>query len=129
MEPGAATQSKRSLAALGAAFGVQVAGRLMDLRWHRTHDGFETGSDQVRAHWLVWLGTILVIAACVIALRAGAGGAERTGYRMTLMANVLYGLVGVIHFIQHLDHREVDWWSASSTSSSIWTTERWIGCT
>lgn len=66
VEPGAATQSKRSLAALGAAFGVQVAGRLMDLRWHRTHDGFETGSDQVRAHWLVWLGTILVIAACVI---------------------------------------------------------------
>lgn len=109
MKSGATAPGKGWVSALWAAFSVQVAGRLIDLQWHRTHDEFETGSDQIQAHWLVWLGTILVAAVCVIALRVGPGRAERIGYQVTLIANALYALVAVVHFIQHLDHQEVDW--------------------
>lgn len=95
--------------ALWGAFVVQVAGRVLDFRWHATHDEFETGRDQVTAHWLVWLGTLFVIAVAVWALRDAPPGGERRGYRVVLWSNTLYVVVAVIHFIQHLNHQEVDW--------------------
>lgn len=95
--------------ALYAAFAVQIAGRVVDLQWHRTNPGFETGADQLRAHWLVWLGTVLVLGVAIRALRAGLSRGERRGYRIALVANLLYAVVAVIHFIQHLNHQEVDW--------------------
>jgi hypothetical protein len=101
--------SRRLFQGLWAAFAVQVAGRLLDLQWHRTHSEFETGSDQVRAHWLVWLGTLLVIIVAAMALRSGTAGRERPAYLITLIANLLYVGVAVIHFNQHLNHQEVDW--------------------
>jgi hypothetical protein len=61
---------KRTFTVLWVAFVVQIAGRLVDLQWHRTHSEFETGADQFRAHWLVWLGTILVLVVAVMALRS-----------------------------------------------------------
>jgi hypothetical protein len=95
--------------ALWGAFAVQVAGRLLDIWWHATHDEFETGRDQVTAHWLVWLGTLFVVAVAVQALRGPLSSAQRRGYLVILFSNAVYVVVAVLHFIQHLNHQEVDW--------------------
>lgn len=95
--------------ALWAAFAVQVAGRLLDFWWHSTHEEFETGRDQITAHWLVWVGTLFVVVVAIRALRDDSTSAERPGYRVVLWSNVLYVVVAVIHFVQHLNHQEVDW--------------------
>lgn len=97
------------LRALWAAFVVQVAGRLLDFWWHATHDQFETGRDQLTAHWLVWLGTLFVLAIAIRALRGDNSSAERRGYQLLLWSNSIYVVVAVIHFFQHLNHQEVDW--------------------
>lgn len=104
---------------LWAAFIVQVAGRLLDLQWHATHTEFETGADQLRAHWLVWLGTALMLVVAVRALRADVSMAERRGYLVALISNILYAAVGVIHFVQHLNHQEVDWAHISLAVTNI----------
>jgi hypothetical protein len=105
--------------ALWGAFAVQIAGRLLDFWWHATHDEFETGRDQITAHWLVWLGTLLVLAVAVWALRASLSEPERRGYLVVLWANALYGVVAVIHFLQHLNHQEVDWAHVSLALTNI----------
>ena len=98
-----------TLQLLWGAFAVQVSGRLLDLWWHATHEGFETGRDQLQAHWLVWLGTILVLVVAGRALMAGVEGPVRVGYLVVVAANAAYIPIAVAHFLQHLDHREVDW--------------------
>lgn len=105
----AADRNRATFRALWGAFAVQVAGRLLDFWWHATHDEFETGRDQVTAHWLVWLGTVLVIVVAVRALRSDSAPAERRGYHVVMWSNALYVGVAVIHFIQHLNLQEVDW--------------------
>ncbi len=95
--------------ALWVAFVVQVAGRLLDFRWHAIHDEFETGRDQITAHWLVWLGTLFVLVVALRALRGDSSPTERRGYHVVLWSNVIYVVVAVVHFLQHLDHQEVDW--------------------
>ncbi len=104
---------------LWGAFVVQVAGRLLDFRWHATHDEFETGRDQITAHWLVWLGTLLVLAVAAWALRIALSESERRGYLVVLWSNALYGLFAVIHFIQHLNHQEIDWAHISLALTNI----------
>ena len=94
---------------LWVAFAVQVAGRLLDFWWHATHEGFETGRDQVQAHWLVWLGTVLVLLVSGRALMAGVEDPVRVGYLVVVAANAAYIPIAVAHYLQHLDHREVDW--------------------
>lgn len=98
-----------SLRVLWGAFAIQVAGRLLDFWWHATHDEFETGGDQLQAHWLVWIGTILVLVVGIRALRAGVRGAERAGYLIVVVANALYAPIAVAHFIQHMNRQEVAW--------------------
>ena len=88
---------------------MQVAGRLLDFWWHATHNEFETGRDQVTAHWLVWLGTLFILVPAVRAVRGSTSHAERRGYHVVLWSNALYVVVAVIHFIQHLNLQEVDW--------------------
>ncbi len=110
-------RGRRLFQALWAAFAVQVAGRVLDLQWHRAHPEFETGSDQIQAHWLVWLGTILVLIVAGIALRQEAQGDP--GYIVAFGANLLYAVVAVIHFFQHLDHQEVDWAHAGLAITNI----------
>ena len=94
---------------LWLAFAIQIAGRLLDFWWHATHDEFETGGDQLQAHWLVWIGTVLVLAVGLRALRQGVEGQVRNGYLVVVWANALYIPVAVAHFIQHMNLQEVDW--------------------
>ena len=119
MEPSARGLGKNALAMLWGAFVVQVAGRLLDLRWHQTHQDFETGRDQITAHWLVWLGTLLLIGVVTWALRNGPSKAERKGYLVALWSNLLYVVVAILHFIQHLNHQEVDWAHISLALTNI----------
>jgi hypothetical protein len=88
------------------AFGVAtfIAGRLLDAWWHAGHDEFETGTDQLQAHWLVWIGALLVMAA------AAQGVRERRspGYSVALAGALGYAVVAAWHFYEHTERREVD---------------------
>ncbi len=101
--------SKRIFTLLWAAFIVQVVGRLLDFRWHVTHDGFETARDQVHAHWLMWLGNLSILTISVWGVRSRPADEQQRGYLVVLWSNVLLGVVSVMHFIQHLNNQEVDW--------------------
>lgn len=90
-------------------FVGQIAGRLVDLRWHLIHDEFEGAAEQLRAHWLIWLSTIIVIGVAVAAVRSVNQPSQLGGYLAVLVANLAYAVVAVVHFFQHLDHLEVDW--------------------
>jgi hypothetical protein len=46
----------RLLVGAWAGIVMLMAGQVVDLRWHAANGGFETASDQVGAHWLIWLG-------------------------------------------------------------------------
>ena len=89
---------ERPLEALWIAVAVMLLGRLLDLRWHLTHDEFEGTSQQFEAHWLVWLGVLAVLAVSAVGVRAGIGG---LGFRLALASSVGYVPVSVWHFIEH----------------------------
>jgi len=114
-----AGSEKDLVIALWAAFVVQIVGRLLDLQWHRTHDEFETGTDQLEAHWLVWLGTVFVIAVTITALRIVEHGQQKRGYATALLANALYAVAALIHFVQHMNHSEVDWTHVSLAVTNL----------
>ncbi|MFN2524944.1 MAG: hypothetical protein ABR505_01565 [Actinomycetota bacterium] len=95
--------------ALVVGFVGQIGGRLVDLQWHLTHEEFEGAAEQLQAHWLIWLSTAFVLGVAALALRQDSRPAEQRGYLLVLLANLAYAIVAVIHFLQHLDHREVDW--------------------
>jgi hypothetical protein len=99
------SDNRPSLQLLWGAFAVQVTGRLLDFWWHATHDEFETGGDQLQAHWLVWIGTLLVLLVGVNSLRRGVRGPQRTGYVTVVVANGPYVPMAVAHFIQHLNRQ------------------------
>jgi hypothetical protein len=79
--------------------GVMLAGELVDLRWHLTHDGFETGGDQLRAHWLTWLGALVAMAA---ALAGAWTDADNGGFRLVAGFGLGYAGLAVWHFVAHV---------------------------
>ena len=87
------------------AVGVAVflAGRAIDLVWHVTHPEFETASDQLRAHAVVWLGVLILF---LTALRGVWQRIPNRGYALMLGATVLYGSVAGWHFWEHLNDRD-----------------------
>ncbi len=99
----------RSFWLLVGGFGAQVAGRLVDLQWHLTHEEFEGAAEQFQAHWLIWLSTLFVLGVAALAVRDVTARGQRRGYLIVLVANLAYAIVAIAHFFQHLDHREVDW--------------------
>ncbi|MDQ4041258.1 MAG: hypothetical protein M3141_05865, partial [Actinomycetota bacterium] len=81
-----------------AATVVAIAGRLLDARWHATHDEFEGASEQLEAHWLAWLGVAGMVGAAAYALRREG---RRVGYVLVLLGGAVYATVGTWHFIAH----------------------------
>jgi hypothetical protein len=65
-----ATRAPRQLLAAGVA--LFVLGRLIDLWGHATHPEFETASDQLRAHAVVWAGALVMLWAAALALTRGS---------------------------------------------------------
>jgi hypothetical protein len=88
------------LTALWAGLLVQLLGGLLDARWHATHDEFEGASEQLEAHWLLWIGVLatLAVAAWAIWRRVRPGP---LGYLVVLTGAAAYVSVSVWHFIEH----------------------------
>ena len=102
---GAGGLLRRPLRLLWVALTVQLLGRLLDLRWHATHDEFEGPSQQFEAHWLLWIGVLgtLVVVGWLVAQGASPG---RSGYLTALVASCLYVAVAVWHFVEHANHQD-----------------------
>ena len=84
---------------LWLAIGVLLAGRIRDGVWHATHDEFEGTSQLLEAHWLAWLGVILVLA--VVAKRMAADTGLPRGYVAVGAGAALYVVIAIWHFIEH----------------------------
>ena len=93
--------TSQALRALWIAVAVQLAGQLVDLRWHLTHDEFEGTSQQLEAHWLIWLGVLATVAVAAWAALGHERLTGHPGYVLTLAAGLLYVPVSVWHFIAH----------------------------
>jgi hypothetical protein len=97
----------RLLQLLAVALVVQIAGRALDGRWHATHDEFEGASQQLEAHWLIWVGVLATLAICALALRRlRPDDRGLLGYRITLFSGLGYAAVAVWHFIEHANHND-----------------------
>ena len=93
----------RYIALVGAL--TMSAGRAVDLRWHATHDEFETGADQIQAHWLAWLGALVLLVAASAGLRRLY---RSPGYVIVFASGVLYAVVAGWHFWLHNQLRDPD---------------------
>jgi uncharacterized membrane protein AbrB (regulator of aidB expression) len=84
---------------------VMTAGRVVDLQWHATHPEFETGADQIQAHWLAWLGALFLLVTGSI----GVGARYRSpGFLIMFASAWLYAGVAVWHFWLHQHLRDPD---------------------
>jgi hypothetical protein len=59
----------RQLYALWVAILVQVLGRISDGIWHLNHEDFEGAVDQIEAHFVLWTGVLMTLAASGWGLR------------------------------------------------------------
>jgi hypothetical protein len=75
-----------------------VAGIALDQRWHATHDEFEGTSQQFEAHWLLWIGFLVVL---VVATRRLSAEERHPGFTLIVGASAIYLPVTVWHFIAH----------------------------
>ncbi len=92
---------RRVLTAVWVGLGLWFAGRLVDARWHATHDEFEGTSQQIEAHWLAWLGVAVTLVVAVAGARRFAALRRSGGVRTLVAAGALYAVVGIWHFIEH----------------------------
>jgi hypothetical protein len=102
---GASTPARTALQLLWATLLVQVLGRLIDARWHATHDEFEGASEQLEAHWLAWIGVLATLGVAAWAAQRGVTPG-RLGYLTVLVATGFYVPVAVWHFIEHANHSD-----------------------
>ena len=100
------TGAGRSALALAAGLATSVAGRVLDLRWHATHDEFETGADQLRAHWLAWVGAAIVLVAALLTWRRPS--LRHPFVAVALAGSVGYAVVAGWHFWEHSQLRDPD---------------------
>jgi hypothetical protein len=89
------------LIAIWVGVGVQIAGRILDGIWHATNDEFEAASQQLEAHWLLWLGVIITVVAASLAVARVPAGERNWGYSLLLAGGLLYVPVSIWHFIEH----------------------------
>jgi hypothetical protein len=108
MEDGMAASgptSRRLLAGVWTGITLQVAGQVIDLRWHATHPGFERAADQVQAHWLIWLGVLVTVVVAAVGARH-VPSSWYSGYRLLLLAGLAYALSSAWHFWEHAQLRD-----------------------
>jgi hypothetical protein len=83
-----------------------IAGIALDQRWHATHEEFEGTSQQFDAHWLLWIGFLVVLAATLLAFARLPARERHPGLAIVLAASAIYLPVTVWHFVAHAN--EVD---------------------
>lgn len=94
-----ATVAKRLLAVLWAGIAIQIAGRALDGIWHANNEGFESASDQLQAHWLLWLGVATTLAGSAVAI--SRVGEARRGWAAVFAASAAYLAAALWHFLEH----------------------------
>jgi hypothetical protein len=97
--------SRWLLAGVWTGIALQVVGQVIDLRWHATHPGFERATDQLQAHWLIWLGALLTLLAAAVGTKR-VPSSWFSGYRLLLLAGVGYALSSAWHFWEHANLRD-----------------------
>ena len=90
----------RLVQAMWVGLGIQLAGDIVDARWHAANDGFEGAADQLQAHWLVWLGVTVAMAAAALAARE-MRPAHNGGLDFTLANCTGYAFFAAWHFAAH----------------------------
>jgi hypothetical protein len=89
------------------AVAVQLVGRGIDGWWHATHDEFETAADQIRAHFVIWVGVLATLVLSTVAVRRFSGRLQ-SWYAVVLAGSVCYVGVATWHFIEHANHSDPD---------------------
>jgi len=93
---------------VGAWTGILllVAGQVVDLRWHAANGRrFETASDQAGAHWVIWLGVLVLLIVAVAGARQ-VPSRWFAGFRLLLLAVVCHVLIDGWHFWEHYNLRD-----------------------
>lgn len=85
---------------------VMTAGRAVDLHWHATHPEFETGADQLEAHWLAWIGALILLVAAVIGVTRRLY--RSPGFVLLAVSGLTYAGVAGWHFWLHNQLRDPD---------------------
>lgn len=98
----------RFLQAVWVGIAVQIAGRILDARWHLTHDEFEATSQQFEAHWLLWLGVAITLVASGLALARLSRAERNSGFAVLFASCVFYSGIAIWHFIEHANHNDPD---------------------
>lgn len=93
------------LLALWIGVGIQLLGQIVDVRWHAQHGShFQSASEQVAAHWVVWVSIGVMIASAATAVGSGYAKASR-GFAWALVASALYAAASGWNFWEHAHGR------------------------
>ncbi len=95
------TQAALLRRVLWVGVALQLAGTAIDLRWHATHEEFETAGDQVQAHFVLWLGVLVILAVSALAVRRTGPERGNVGYVLAAVSGTAYAIASVWHFIEH----------------------------
>ena len=91
------------IAWLWMAIGLLVAGEIVDLRWHATHDvqrAFESWGNQAQAHWLLWIATVVTLAVSFMGTDASESR-WKIGYLIVFFSALAYAAVSLWHGWEH----------------------------
>jgi hypothetical protein len=121
------------LRALWIGAFVFIAGIARDLQWHATHDEFEGTSQQFEAHWLLWIGFVVVLVVSLLAFLRLPATARHPGFSVVLAASAIYLPVTVWHFIVHANesdpgvaHVLLGIGDATIIAGAAWTLVAWL---
>jgi hypothetical protein len=110
-----------------------VAGIARDLQWHATHDEFEGTSQQFEAHWLLWIGFLIVLVTTVLAFVRLWAGQRPAGFKLVLAGSAVYLPVTVWHFVAHANgsdpsvaHVVLGIGDATIIAGAAWTLITWL---
>lgn len=94
-------RAKPYLWGVWVAVVLQIGGRVVDGRWHTTHDAFEGASEQLRAHWLLWIGVIVALLAAGLEFAKLSAKERGRGLPTVLIGTIVYVPAATWHFIEH----------------------------
>jgi hypothetical protein len=101
MESHGPSWSRRLLLGLWIGVAIQLVGQIVDVGWHAAHGShFRRASEQVQAHWVIWLGIAVMLVVSAAAVRGGHARASR-GFLLALLASGLLAVAQAWNFWEH----------------------------
>lgn len=112
--------------ALWAGFALRVLGSFWDSRWHKANGRFDAPSSVLQAHWLIILGTLVMAAVPVLALRyrreMRASRLTGIGWAMALVFGLLQAVGAIWDTGLHLGL-----WQLNEAAGHLLETIGWLG--